>query len=191
MQKAKRSKMQPSEPLPVKLICGVLYSNEGLVQQAAERMTTRFGNIDFKSPIFAFDTTDYYEAEMGTSICRQFWTFLKLINPKELAPIKIACNEIEMELARGGNRTVNLDPGYMDYDKFVLASAKYNAHKIYLDSGIYADLTLRYEKGRYKPSDYAFPDFKSGQYDETFLHIRARFKGQLRKILKNALGEST
>ena len=64
----------------------------------------------------------------------------------------------------------------------MLASAKYNGHKIYLDLGIYADLTMRYERGHYLPSAYAFPDFKSGHYDAALLHIRARYKGQLRRL---------
>ncbi len=173
--------MRPTSPQPVKYFCGVLYSDENLLQDACRLLQEKFGAIDYKSPIFPFDVTDYYVAEMGSPIWRCFWSFLQPTNPKCLAEYKIVCNQIEEQLAVDGRRRVNLDIGYMDYDKVVLASAKYNAHKIYLDLGIYADLTLRYEKGLYKPSEYAFPDFKSGQYNEVFLHIRAKYKGQLRR----------
>lgn len=176
--------MKPEEPLPVKYFCGILYSDEKLLLQAFERLQERFGAIDYKSPVFPFDITNYYVPEMGSSIMRCFWSFRALENPKRLAESKIFCNSAEDSLAVNGQRKVNLDPGYMDYDKVVLASAKYNAHKIYLDQGIYADLTLRYEKGYYKPSDYAFPDFKSGIYNEVFIHIRAKYKGQLRKFMR-------
>jgi hypothetical protein len=175
--------MQPAEPIPVKLICGILYSDEALLERAFSLLADRYGRIDYRSAVFPFTITDYYVPEMGSPICRLFCSFEPLNNPKELARIKIDCNALEDELAVSGHRKVNLDPGYMDYDKLVLASAKYKAHKIYLDFGIYADATLHYEKGAYRPAAYAFPDFKSGDYNEAFLSIRARYKGQLRKWL--------
>jgi hypothetical protein len=64
----------------------------------------------------------------------------------------------------------------MDLNKVVLASAKYNGQKIYLDHGIYADPTLWYEKGSFHPYPYSFPDFKTGEYIETFIQIRALYK---------------
>jgi len=76
----------------------------------------------------------------------------------------------------GFYRKVNLDPGYLDYDKFVLASAKYNGQKIYLDCGIWADLTLHYEKGKFDPYPWSFPDFKSRMYDGAFLEMRRLYK---------------
>jgi hypothetical protein len=78
-------------------------------------------------------------------------------------------------------RRVNLDPGIMDYDKFVLASAKYNGQKVYLDRGIWADLTLHYEKGRFDPYPWSFPDFKSRIYDGAFMEIRQLYKKQRKK----------
>jgi hypothetical protein len=123
-----------------------------------------------------------YRDEMGWPIDRQFISLFSLISPKELPEIKIACNQIEDELAPSG-RKVNLDAGYLDYDKVVLASAKYNAHKIYLDHGIYADLTLSFHRGVFEPSAYAFPDFKSGAYNSVFFHIRCKYKGQMRRWL--------
>ncbi len=176
--------MKPTEPMPVKLICGVLYSDDDLLRTAKEMLEKIFGHIDYTSTIFPFDVTDYYIQEMGTPIYRLFYSFRNLINPKELARIKIECNNIEEQLAVGEHRKVNIDPGYMDYDKLVLASAKYNAHKIYLDLGIYADLTLTYRRGHFIPSQYCFPDFNNGVYEKEILFIRAKYKGQLRKRIK-------
>ncbi len=174
--------MKPHEPTPVKLICGVLYSDSDRLSQARALLEQRFGPVDWKSKDFSFDITDYYEPEMGAPIIRLFYSFRDLVNPKELPRIKLECNEIEDRLALHGRRKVNLDPGYLDYDKLVLASAKYACHKIYLDLGIYADITMMYSKGRFNPMRWCFPDFKSGLYEETFLHIRARYKGQVRKM---------
>jgi hypothetical protein len=119
---------------------------------------------------------------MGWPIFRKFVSFTNLINPKEIARIKIETNEIEERLAVEGKRKVNLDPGYMDYNKVILASAKYNSQKIYLDLGIYADPTLWYEQGKFHPYPYSFPDFKTDLYNPVFLHIRALYKGQRRKL---------
>ncbi len=178
--------MKAAEPVPVKLICGILFSDEALLGAALEALVERYGHIDYRSPLYPFTITDYYNGEMGTPIQRLFVAFESLISPGALAEIKVACNALEEALAIAGLRKVNLDPGYIDYDKLVLASAKYNAHKIYLDQGIYADPTLHFEKGAYLAAPWAFPDFKSGLYSEAFLRIRARYKGQLRKLRTSA-----
>ncbi|MBN2201839.1 DUF4416 family protein [bacterium] len=201
--------MKPKEPGPVKLIVGVLYSDEGLLERGLILLSEIYGPLDYRSPAFPFDRTDYYVPEMGCPIFRIFVSHERLIHPGDLARIKIETNAMEEKLAvaefpnasgrfrnlpeassqnlpeRSENlpevplrRQVNFDPGYMDYDKFVLASAKYNGQKIYLDCGIWADLTLHYEKGRFDPYPWSFPDFKSGLYQEVFQEIRARFKAQ-------------
>jgi len=174
--------MKPTEPEPVKLFAGILYADEAPLEKVANLLVKKFGKIDYKSPEFEFTISDYYKEEMGWPIFRKFISFLELINPKELAQIKIKTNQIEEDLAVAGNRKVNLDPGYMDYNKVVLASAKFNAQKIYLDLGIYADPTLWYEKGKFEPYPFAFPDFKTNLYENAFLHIRALYKGQARKF---------
>ena len=174
--------MKPLPPQPVKLFCGLLYSDETLLEWACENLQQAYGQIDYRSAKFDFTITDYYVPEMGAPIWRQFISFFELIDPARLARIKIECNAIEDELASQGMRKVNLDPGYLDYDKVVLASAKYNANKVYLDFGIYADPTLFYERGHYCSNPHSFPDFKSGLYEAAFLHIRAQYKGRLRKI---------
>jgi len=173
--------MKPSDPEPVKLFIGVLYHSTTAFERATEMVQTAFGRIDYRSVEFDFSQTDYYKEELGWPITRRFVTLLELLDPGALAEIKLRTNEIEDRLAVSGKRTVNLDPGYMDYHKVVLASAKFNGQKIYLSHGIYADPTLWYEKGRFQAYPFSFPDFKSDTYSDTFLHIRAMYKGQVRK----------
>ncbi len=173
--------MKPTEPDPVKLFVGILYSDENLLENAINLLSNKFGKIDYKSPDYEFTITDYYREEIGWPIFRKFVSFSNSINPKEIAQIKLDTNAIEDRLAVDGKRKINLDPGYMDYNKVILASAKYNSQKIYIDLGIYADPTLWFDKGEYHPYPFSFPDFKTGMYSQTFLHIRAQFKGQRRK----------
>jgi hypothetical protein len=195
--------VKPEEPGPVKLIVGVLYSDESVMEKGLSLLSEAYGRQDFRSPVFPFDRTDYYVPEMGCPIFRIFVSHERLIHPRDLSRIKIETNALEEKLAvdlrsgRFGNlpeglgnlpegvprRKVNFDPGYMDYDKLVLASAKYNGQKIYLDHGIWADLTLHYEKGRFDPYPWSFPDFKAGLYNAVFLEIRGRFKEQRKSQL--------
>jgi hypothetical protein len=173
--------MIPTKPDPVKLIIGLLYSDEILMQKALEILSKRYGKIDYTSDVFEFTITDYYVSEMGNPIFRCFVSFSRLIYPNEIADVKIKTNKIEKKLSDNGKRKVNLDPGYMDYDKVVLASAKYNGQKIYLDFGIWADLVLHYENSGFDPYPWSFPDFKQGMYNDVFLQIRQMYKLQRKK----------
>ncbi|MEK7484769.1 MAG: DUF4416 family protein [Planctomycetota bacterium] len=172
--------MKPLEPTPVKLFCGILYSDEVLLRKTLDILFLKYGSPDYQSVIFPFEFTAYYEKEMGLPINRVFYSFSSLINPVALARIKVECIDIETQLAVDGKRKVNLDPGYMDVHKVVLASAKFEGHKVYLDQGIYADPTLRYAKGHFTPMSWCFPDFRSGHYEKPFLLIRERYKIQLK-----------
>ena len=169
---------KPKEPEQVKLFIGILYSDAEPLAKAKVMLREKYGDIDYESPPFEFKVTDYYCAEMGSPICRVFLSFRQLINPKEIARIKMETNDLEEQLAVVGKRRINLDPGYLDTDKVVLASAKYRSQKVYLDFGIYADLTLHYEKGNYYPFPWSFPDFKSGEYNRAFQRIRELYKVQ-------------
>ena len=170
--------MRFEEPDPVKLFVGILYSDTTLLARSLEMLQELYGEIDFRSRSFNFTITDYYVAEMGKPIFRMFVSFQRLIHPRALARIKVETNGVEDRLAVDGQRKVNLDPGYMDYDKVVLASAKYNGQKVYLDEGVWADLTIHYEKGTFRPYPWSFPDFKLGTYDAVFLEMRRRYKRQ-------------
>jgi len=173
--------MEPKNNIPkVKLIAGILFREEKYLNESWELLISEFGEIDFKSVRFKFDITDYYTSEMGDDIYRIFISFKDLIIPDLLADIKSRTNKIESELLISGNRTVNIDSGYLDYDKVVLASGKYNGNKIYLKNGIWADLALHYKKGVYSPYPWSFPDFKKGKYNRVFLKIREIYKKQMK-----------
>lgn len=171
--------MKPEPPKPVKLFVGILFSDQDSMQKAMSALNDQFGEIDVQSSDFPFDMTDYYQKEMGGRIRRMFVSHNDLIDPGDLADIKLRTNLMEAAFAESERRTVNLDPGYLDFHKVVLASAKYNGQKIYLCDGIYADPTLWYEKGKFCSHKWSFPDFKSGLYDHFFAEVRARYKRQM------------
>ena len=175
--------MIPSLPKPVKLFIGALYSDIILLEKAITDAGNAFSPIDSVSEDFLFANTTYYDVEMGTPIFRRFYSFKELISPDILASIKLATNSIEDQYADGKSRKVNLDVGYMDYDKIVLASAKYGIHKVSIGSGIYADMALHYEKGKFFPYLWAFMDFRSSAYHSFFFRMRTIYKKQLKEFL--------
>jgi hypothetical protein len=183
MGQIKRVKMLPATVNPVKYFVGALYSSEQLLKKAITQLIQQFSPIDLESDVFGFTVTDYYNSEMGTPIFRKFYSFEKIEKPDFVTDFKLISNGIELDLAIAGKRKVNLDVGYLDYDKIVLASAKYGIHKIYLDQGIYADLALHYEKGNFTPYPWAFMDFRSKEYYPFFMKMRGIYKRQLKSIL--------
>ena len=165
-----------AEPLPVKLICGAIYSADGLFGQARAMLEQAFGPIDLQSPTMAFDFTDYYAEQMGGDLLRRFVSFRQLVNPGVLSSAKARTNEIEAEFARrcGGvpARPINLDPGYITEANLVLASMKNFSHRIYLGGGVYGEVTLMYHKGRWQKLPWTFPDYASGRYDDFLTKAR-------------------
>jgi len=119
---------------------------------------------------------------MGSELKRKFISFINLIEAQKLSEIKRLSNIIEEYYLKENGRSINLDPGYMDMDKFILASAKYGRQKIYLDKGIYADPTLYFFKKEFHAYAWSFPDFSSGMYNEYFVKVRAQYKQQIKKI---------
>ena len=173
-------------PRPVKLIAGILSGDERLFALAEEAMTALWGDIDVHSTIMPFEQTDYYEKEMGADLLRKFVGFTRLIDPGRLAQIKHASNALEGELAGSHparalhtSRPINLDPGYIDPSKLVLATTKNYSHRIYIGESMYAEATLRYHKGNWQAWPYTYPDYASGAYD--------RFLNEARQLLMDQL----
>jgi len=171
------------QPNDVKLFVGILISVPELLPQVEARLATQFGEIDLRSGPYPFDSTHYYDAEMSHSIQRFFLAFTDLIQPATLADIKVTTNEIESSLAQTVTtvrRPVNLDPGYLEQAKLVLASTKNFYHRILLAKGIYAEITQHFENGTWQNFPWTFPDFRAGRYNEFFLLMRDRYRAQLR-----------
>jgi hypothetical protein len=171
--------------VPVQGFIGVLTSNPAIISETRQLIESVHGPIDLVSDLFSFSVTDYYDAEMGSNLLRAFLCLETLIDPGNLVRLKYFCTEIEERFKQNGRRIINLDPGYMDYHKIVLASFKYGGFKIYLSEGVYGDMTLYYSKGRFFPFDWGFPDFRQGLYDRFLLRVRQLYKDKLKRK-KNA-----
>ena len=166
---------------PVKLLVALLWADARSRDLALEQLEVRWGAIDFSGADHPFDVTNYYEAEMGSTLRRRLVSFSRMIRPESLPEVKLACNRIEERLSCRGRRRVNLDAGYLDHSKVVLASMKFAGQKIHLGQGVYADLMSRYRKGWYRPLEWAFPDFRDGRYDSDLARIRELYMARRRE----------
>jgi Domain of unknown function (DUF4416) len=169
-------------PLPVKLFVGMLTSLPEIVPRAELKLAELFGAVDLRSESFLFDQTHYYDEQMGVPIYRYFVSFETLIEPSEIAGAKVKTNNLEAAFAAdysNPQRPINLDPGYLEQSKIVLASTKNYYHRILISGGIYAEVTLHFEEGAWQAFPWTFPDYKTGRYHGFLTSLRDLYRDQL------------
>jgi len=101
---------------------------------------------------------------MGSGLRKRFLVFQDLIPADQLVDIKLRTNELEQELKISKSwpepRPLNLDPGILSLGKFMLATTKDQAHRIYLRAGIYAETTLRFQDHAFQPWPWTYADYR-------------------------------
>ncbi len=168
---------EAKEPGPVLFFTGVLAANTEHLAAARALLERHWGHIHAESPVWPFDHSTYYQEQTGEAILRTFFAFEGPFRRELLAERKLESNRFERELAAsapacGLSRPVNLDPGYLAPEKIVLASCKNFAHRIYLGSGVFAEVTLLYRHNRFEALEWTFPDYAAGRYFPFFTGLR-------------------
>lgn len=171
-------------PKPAKLVTGVFLKDRGLLKALINELDERLGPIDIISQWFPFDYTSYYETEMGSPLFRRMLAYKNLIEQTDLAGIKNITNDIELKYSKNGKRTVNIDPGYMLCERFVLATGKNYTHRIYIGDGIYADLTLIYQKSGFKKLPWTYPDYYNEKMVSYLKAVREKYMVDLKRDTK-------
>lgn len=177
-----------------KLICGIIFNLNypAAHDLALIKLEESFGIIDLHLQThIKFDFTDYYNKQMGTPLYRCFISFKELVDPSRLAEIKIFTNEIEIKIKKemfteksdatfSPHRIINLDPGLLNPSRLILASTKNYSHRIYLQSGIYAELELLFTKNNVITLPWTYPDYKTPEYQNFFIKARKILLEQLK-----------
>ncbi|HEY3306499.1 MAG TPA: DUF4416 family protein [Candidatus Binatia bacterium] len=175
----------PQEPQPVKLFIALLAAHDDLIPPVESDLSALFGPIDSASAIFPWSVTDYYQSEMGRALRRRFISFERLISPEALAEIKHKTHKVEDSYRRaegtGRRRRVNIDPGYVDAGKVVLASTKGAGHRMYLQAGIYGETTLLFYEGSFHPFPYTYQDYLWPETIKFLADLRHRYLGQVKR----------
>ena len=167
---------------PVKLIVGMFAAQERLFETARIELAESYGPTDHASPVWSFDFTDYYAEEFGQNLLRQFLSFAELMDPAKLPETKIHTNDLEQQFAADNRRQINLDAGYIDLSKLVLATTKNHQHRIYLGQGIYGEVTLRFTRKSFRPWEWTYPDYRTDHYIRFFNDVRDKYLDQLKKL---------
>jgi hypothetical protein len=153
----------------------IISAEDGSFRDGIQILAASFGRPDLISARMPFDYTHYYEKEMGKCLIRRMVSFDRLVLPESLPDIKLLTNQVEDRFSNAGQRRINIDPGYISAAHLILATGKGYTHRPYLRDGIYADLTLLFIKGVFRPLPWTYPDY-AGQVVTTLLYkIRSKY----------------
>lgn len=163
---------------PVLLVVAGFSRHASLLDEAAIQLSQIFGPIALHGPTVEFRNTAYYQATMGDGLLKRYWAFTKLQEPDQLAHVKRQTIQIEQQIILSRHfdeaRPLNLDPGFLGLGKFVLATTKDQAHRIYLHGGIFAEVTLRFHDSEFEACPWTYPDWQLPQV-LTFLKQARRY----------------
>jgi hypothetical protein len=166
-----------------KLIIGVIYHDEEIFKRVMDILTEEFGEIDDCSEEFSFseEFSTYYDDEIGGEGMRRIYSFKELVDPSRQADIKIRTNEIEASFSEGGKRKINLDPGFINHGRLLLATTKETGFRIPLKDGIYTELTLFWARGGWQKLPWTYRDYQSERVQNFITKVRKNYLAERRK----------
>jgi hypothetical protein len=164
----------PREPTYSLLVVACFSRHLDALQWAHDQLTPRFGPIALTSPDFDFHHTKYYDATMGSGLVKRILVFEPIVSADCLPEVKRWTIGLEKDFATSGQfpeeRPLNLDPGLVQLGKFLLASTKDQAHRIYLRDDIFAEVTLRFQAGAFEVWPWTYADYREDSV-RSFLNL--------------------
>jgi len=170
---------------PVMPVCGMIYRDWGIADAACSELIEIWGPLEILSASFPFTQTAYYHAEMGEPLLRRFVAFAQLIDPSEMARMKLESNALESAMAdENGQRKVNLDPGILSLANLLIATCKNHYHRVPMRDGVYAHMEYVFKEGDFAFLPWTYPDFKTPEYLDFFRTLRQTYKSRLKEAVK-------
>ena len=160
-----------------KLIVGVIYHEPSVLDAALSRLIEEFGEIEDVSEEFSFsrEFSTYYDEEIGDEGFRRIYSFRECVDPSRQAEIKELTNAIEAELSVDGKRKINLDPGFINHGRLMLATTKKAGFRIPLERGIYTELTLFWARGGWQKLPWTYRDYQSEMVQKFITMVRKKY----------------
>lgn len=160
-----------------KLIIGVIYHDTDVFERVMQILVSEFGETDGMCEEFSFseEFSTYYDDELGGEGLRRIYSFKETVDPSRQAEIKKRTNEIEKEFSRDGKRLINLDPGFINHGRLMLATTKNAGFRIPLADGIYTELTLFYAKGAWHKLPWSYRDYQSERVQAFLTEVRRNY----------------
>lgn len=171
-------RLKPSPP--AKFFFAIHVPHPEFRPEVEHRIIERYGPLDDRSEIYLFsDFSTYYDREFGNRTWKYFISLQKNRKPEDLVEVKLFTEDLEASTARrspdSSNRTVNLDPGYVNGWQVVLGTVKNHSHRICLGRGVFAEVTLIYRKGAFRSLRWTYPDYASQPALDFLRRIRERY----------------
>ena len=160
-----------------KLIVGVIYHEPEILDAAVKRLVDAFGEVEDCSEEFSFskEFSTYYDEEIGGEGLRRIYSFKTCVDPSRQAEIKELTNAIEADFSEGGNRRINLDPGFINHGRLMLATTKCAGFRIPLARGIYTELTLFWARGGWQKLPWTYRDYQSERVQKFITMVRKKY----------------
>jgi len=166
---------------PVLLIMAAFSRYGEVLDWARQRAEAECGPVALQSERFVHDETTFYQPTMGAGLLKTFFAFGRRIDPPAIVDFKHRANAWEEEYQAASNhpepRPLNIDPGYLTEAKLVLATTKDRDHRLYLDRGIFAEVTLHYHHGDWRERPWTYPDYRRADYHQFFNQCRELLRG--------------
>jgi len=167
----------------------LMFLEQKLYDITLTRIREKYGEMMGAGPVFRVsDFTDYYEKEFGKNLQKQFFVMKEPIDLQDFAKVKIWSNELETETAKSDSgrlvRTIDLDPGYLELSKLVLYSTKNFSHRVFTTDGIFGEVTMIYEHGKFKLLPWTYPDYSWDENVKFLMAMRDRIVRTSRQIAK-------
>ncbi len=176
--------MKASEPEDANLVVSLFTGQKALFTEVLKGLVNKFGPPEILSEARDFSAVDYYAEEFGAGLGRKIVSFERLVPMTGLAGIKLFTNWLEDAFAKDGKRLINIDPGYLTLERFVLASCKNFPQRIYLGGGVFADLTLMYSDNDWRTLEWTYPDYRDRGMMALLKEIRKRYAVKIKRGLR-------
>ncbi len=163
----------------VKLFFACTFHNSFNVDEFYEKIEkdSNYGKIYKYSEKSKFSNfSSYYEKEMGKDLNKQIITFDEMFQIENLHRVKIHTNKLEEDHAIDSKRLINIDPGYVTLAKVLLFSTKDNIHRIYINDGIFSEITLKFKDNTFNPLESTYNDYRESSVIEYFNSVRNDLK---------------
>lgn len=163
-----------------KMIVGVIYHDKKIYDEAIKMMVEEFGPIEDESERFSFskEYSSYYDEELGGEGMRVILSFRDTVEPDRQAEIKQFTNHIEAIFSTDGKRKINLDPGFINHGRLVLATTKNASFRIPLKDGIYTELSLFWARGKWQKLPWTYRDYQSERVQRFITGVRRKYLKQ-------------
>lgn len=118
----------------------------------------------------------YYAKEMGEEPkLHRFIYCSEKLHPRDcFVSAKVWATDFENTHSITGARTVNIDIGLLNLENMILATGKNYSHRVYLNSGIFADLNYIFQGGTFTMLPWTYPDYQEGDKVAFFLKMRTK-----------------